>query len=42
MALGKPDGCSLHDESHPDHEEVSQKFGFLYDNYSPTAWYWEG
>ena len=34
--------ASLHDESHPDHEEVSQKFGFLYDNYIPTAWYWEG
>jgi hypothetical protein len=34
--------ASLHDDSHPDHEDTSQKFGFLYDSYQSTAWYWEG
>jgi len=34
--------ASLHDDSDPGHEDALQKFGFLYESYVSTAWYWEG
>ena len=33
---------ALNNEKHPDHQVVSEKFGFLYSNYLDHAWYWEG